>query len=296
MSPISRRWFLIGGASAVALAACGGGDDDDDTGATGDATTATGPNGAGLAVVRVFSPQQPAGSPLRLPIALADAEGGLLDIERVPETIRFQYGPSGGTLSEATVVTRHSQGIPNPYFPLEVTFEPGTYTIEVDADGQRAATTVEAVPPNQTAVVPAVGAPLIPLQTPTTADPRGVDPVCTRQPACPFHDQTLEEAMASGKAVAFLISTPQFCQTAICGPVLDLLIERREQYADVVAFVHAEVYTDDTAKTTTEAVQAYGLTWEPSLFLALPDGTITSRLDYTYDGVEIDEALSKLVQ
>jgi hypothetical protein len=295
VSPISRRWFLIGGASAVALAACGGDDDDDDTAASS-STSTTAEADAGLAIVRVFAPQQPAGIPLRLPIALADADGGLLDIERVPETIRFQYGPEGGPLSESAVVQRHSQGIPNPYFPLLVTLEPGTHRIEVEADGQQAATTIEAVPPNQTAVVPVVGAPLIPLQTPTTADPRGVEPICTRDPVCPFHDQTLEEAMASGKAVAFLISTPQFCQTAICGPVLDLLIDRQEQFADVVAFVHAEVYTDDTASATTEAVQAYGLTWEPSLFLAMPDGTIASRLDYTYDGVEIDEALSKLVQ
>jgi hypothetical protein len=78
--------------------------------------------------------------------------------------------------------------------------------------------------------------------------------------------------------------------------VLDLLIDRAEQHSEVIAFVHAEVYTDDTAKQTTEAVQAYGLTWEPSLFLAMPDGTIASRLDYTYDGVELDEALSTLVQ
>ena len=72
--------------------------------------------------------------------------------------------------------------------------------------------------------MPAVGERLIPLPTPTTTEGRGVDPICTRQPTCPFHEQTLEEAMGSGKAVAFIISTPQFCQTAICGPVLDLLI------------------------------------------------------------------------
>lgn len=296
MSPISRRWFLIGGASAVALAACGGDDDDDVASGASSSTSAASNGEAGLAIVRVFSPEQPAGLPLRLPIALADADGGLFDVDRVPETITFQYGPEGGALSAPEIVQRHSQGIPNPYFPLHVTFEPGTYRIEIEADGKRAATTLEAVPPNQTAVVPVVGASLIALQTPTTADPRGVDPICTREPMCPFHEQTLEEAMASGKAVAFIISTPQFCQTAICGPVLDLLVERQEQYADVVAFVHAEVYTDSTAKETTEAVQAYGLTWEPSLFLAMPDGTIASRLDYTYDGVEIDEALSKLVQ
>ena len=303
MSPLSRRTFLIGTASAAVLAACGGGDDDDTTTeATTDATTGDGATstsaapGTGLAIARVFNPQQPAGHELRLPIALADADGAILDLADVPASITFRFGPEGGAMSAPVEVARHDDGIPTPYFPLRMTLEPGTYRIEIEADGTPAATTVEAVPPNQTAVVPIVGGPLIALQTPTTADPRGVDPICTRDPACPFHEQTLEEAMASGKAVAFIISTPQFCQTAICGPVLDLLIARAEQHRDTIAFVHAEVYTDSNARETTEAVQAYGLTWEPSLFLAQPDGTITSRLDYTYDGVELDEALSRLVQ
>jgi hypothetical protein len=294
VSPLNRRWFLIGGASAVALAACGGDDDDDQS---ADATSTTAASAGGLAIARVFAPEQPAGQELRLPIALADAEGAILDAAQVPESISFQYGPEGGGRTAVVQVARHDDGIPNPYFPLRLTLpEPGTYRIEIEAAGEVAATTVVAVPANEAPAVPAVGGALIALQTPTTESGRGVEPICTRDPACPFHTETLESAMASGKAIAFLISTPQFCQTAICGPVLDLLIERQEQYRDVVAFVHAEVYTDSTARETTEAVQAYGLTWEPSLFLALPDGTITSRLDYTYDGVELDEALSTLVQ
>ena len=51
-----------------------------------------------------------------------------------------------------------------------------------------------------------------------------------------------------------------------------------------------------TAKATTETVQAYGMTYEPALFLAAPDGTINARLDYTFDGSELDEVLSRLVQ
>jgi hypothetical protein len=94
----------------------------------------------------------------------------------------------------------------------------------------------------------------------------------------------------------FIISTPAFCQTAICGPVLELLVARQKDLAATVSFVHAEVYTDSTAKTTTEAVQTYGLAWEPALFLAMPDGTIVSRLDYTFDAVELDGELSRLVQ
>jgi hypothetical protein len=291
---LTRRTFLLGGVSAAVLAGCGG--DDDDVSSAPRSTTTTTARGSGLAIARVFAPKQPLGGELRLPIALADAEGAILDT--APATVSYRYGIEGSSeRSDPVEVARHDEGIPTPYFPLLITFpETGSWQIDVEAGDERAATKVEVVPPNETAVVPARGEPLLALQTPTVENGAGVDPICTRDPVCPFHDQTLEGAMATGKAVAFLISTPQFCQTAICGPVLDLLIDRQAQYAETVAFVHAEVYTDTTAKTTTPAVQAYGLTWEPALFLATPDGTIASRLDYTYDAVELDRALSLLVQ
>jgi len=50
------------------------------------------------------------------------------------------------------------------------------------------------------------------------------------------------------------------------------------------------------AKTTTDAVQTYGLTYEPALFLALPDGTIQGTLAYTFDGAELDAELSRIVR
>jgi hypothetical protein len=75
-----------------------------------------------------------------------------------------------------------------------------------------------------------------------------------------------------------------------------VLVDRAKDLSATVDFVHAEVYTDDTAKTTTDAVQTYGLTYEPALFLALPDGTIQGTLAYTYVGVELDAELSRIVQ
>jgi hypothetical protein len=173
---------------------------------------------------------------------------------------------------------------------------PGSWRISVEANGASADTTVTAQPPEQLPAVPRVGDKLIAMTTPTKDDHRGVDPICTRQPACPFHATSLDDAMKSGKAIAFIISTPAFCQTAICGPVLDLLVQRHEQLDPQVVFVHAEVYTDNTAKTTTDAVQTYGLTYEPSLWLALPDGTIQSTLAYTWDSTELDQELARVVQ
>ncbi len=291
--PLSRRTFLLGSAGAIALAACGGNDDDGGTSAP--STSAAAASG-GLTIARVFAPTQPVATALRLPIALADGEQAILD--DVPSAITVRYGIEGSsTRSEPIEVARHDEGIPTPYFPLELTLpETGSWQLDIEAGDQQAATSVDIVAANEVPAVPGRGERLLAMATPTTESPNGVDPICTRDPVCPFHGQTLEAAMGTGKAVAFIISTPQFCQTAICGPVLDLLIDRQEQFADVIEFVHAEVYTDTTARTTTPTVQAYGLTWEPSLFLAMPDGTIASRLDYTYDAVELDRALSLLVQ
>ena len=138
------------------------------------------------------------------------------------------------------------------------------------------------------------------MHPPLSTIARGVDPLCTAVPPWPLHTTSLDTAIGGDRAIALLIATPAFCQTAICGPVLDLLVARQADVADTVtmvhAEVHAEVYTDDSARQTTDTVMAYGLTWEPSLFLARPDGTITSRLDYTYDSTELDRALSELVQ
>jgi hypothetical protein len=54
------------------------------------------------------------------------------------------------------------------------------------------------------------------LETPTVADLKGVELLCTRTPnACPLHDVTLKDALAANTPVAFLIATPKFCQTAI---------------------------------------------------------------------------------
>lgn len=276
----------------VALSACGG---DGQSESSSDQTASSSTTAGGLAIARVFSPEQPVGIPVRLPLALADSQGALLD--GVPPRIKVRYGPEAGELSTALDLTRHAQGIPRPYFPLVATFtRPGTWRLQVEVDGATADTTVTAKPHDQLPAVPGIGDKLISMKTPTKKDRRGVDPICTRQPPCPFHEKSLDEAMTSGNAVAFLVSTPAFCQTAICGPVLDLLVDRAKDLSATVDFVHAEVYTDDTAKTTTDAVRTYGLTDEPALFLALPDGTIQGTLAYTYDGVELDAELSRIVQ
>jgi hypothetical protein len=134
-----------------------------------------------------------------------------------------------------------------------------------------------------------------PFDTPTTANPRGVDPICTRTPEpCPLHTLTLTDALALGRPVAYLVGTPAFCSTGTCAPALNGLLAVRERIGDAITFVHADVYTDKTASTVAPAVQALNMTFEPALFLVGADGTVVERLDAVFDEAEIDERLVAL--
>lgn len=208
--------------------------------------------------------------------------------EKLDFRITSQGQPIGGTMTAA----RHNDGVPISYFPLTFTPpQPGMYQAITTLNGKEA-TVVFRVGGNENKI-PQIGEKMIPVETPTTTNPRGVDPICTRKPdVCPFHTATLTEALSTGKPAALLISTPEFCQIGVCGPVLQLLMDQQAKSPEFT-YVHAEVFRNRMAAETTDAVNAYHLTYEPSLFVAKPDGTIVDRLDFVFDRVEIAAAMQK---
>jgi hypothetical protein len=134
---------------------------------------------------------------------------------------------------------------------------------------------------------------LPPFDTPTTDNNRGVDPICTSPDgACPFHAQTLTEALKSGKPVVYLIGTPAYCKTGTCAPALDALIEVATSLGDAVTIVHADVYKDKTATEAAPAVQAYKLSYEPVLYITDKNGKLINRLDAVFDVKELRDSLA----
>jgi hypothetical protein len=106
---------------------------------------------------------------------------------------------------------------------------------------------------------------------------------------------TLTQALTEGRPLAFLVATPAFCQQATCGPVLDIVLSQRDAFPDV-RMLHAEVYEKpaESLEQTTEAVRAYQLPFEPTLFLAGGDGVIRERIDNVFDTEELAAALTRL--
>lgn len=293
--PLSRRRFLAGTGvmtGAVLLGACG--DDDSDGGGT-----ATTDAASGFSLVQFFGgpPMFAAGTEVRAPFGLADPEG-LLPVEDTPEVLTMSLlDAAGATVMEATEVRRRSKGLPRAYFPLRFTVEePGIYTGRTELDGETLEMAIQVAAPDDVQVI-RPGDALPPIETPTAQDARGVDPVCTNSPACPLHDVTVAEALDEGRPIALLVATPKFCQIAICGPVLDVLLAVADAHPDV-RLLHAEVYAkpddEQPPETKTAAVEELHLAFEPCLVLAGADGTVLERIDTIYDEDEVDEALGRL--
>lgn len=301
---LSRRGFVLGSGAGIAglltLAACG--DDDVETGdgePGGTAPDTTEPDTATpqLVLGEAFDRNLllVAGIAQRAPYVLFESSGGLVPVEDAPAEVTFTFtAQEGGETLDPVTTSRYGDDIERPYYPVAVTF-PSAGLWDVTADLGDGRTLTSAVAVNETSTLAQVGDPLPVAPTPTTADPLGVTNLCTAEPPCELHAVSLDAAVAAGRPVAVLVSTPAYCQVGICGPVLDLLVDATTGRDDVDA-VHVEVYTEATDAGTGApsplVTDTFALTWEPALFVADATGTVTARLDNIYDSVELSEALA----
>ncbi len=281
---MSRRSFLAA-TSAAFLAACGGSSDEDSSADSQEEGTDL----TGAVLLPRFNTYVLTPGEVRLPVSFGRDDVILTD---GPDQITGRIlDLDGKVVVDQMTAAKHNEGIPNAYWLFTARLDtPDIYRLVVDGAGEEG----QAVQINDPSlvVIPKVGDALPPFDTPTTDNGRGVDPVCTRQPACPLHDVTLTEALQSGKPVAYLIGTPAYCQTGVCGPILELLLEVRDELGDDVVYVHSEVYADTTLAETAPAVTAYQLDFEPVLFITDPSGTVVTRLDATWDKAEMIDAIS----
>jgi len=289
---ISRRGFVAGIAATGVLAACGSGDDGSSGSESSNADSSTPGIATGTYVIAQRFPQDVQGPGLqRLPISLASADGRL--IADGPASLNAEVRDVDGVPLGISIAAARRDMESGPYYSFRVPIEePGVYYLVVEG-GPEDGAAFQVMEPGSV-VVPGPGVAMPPFDTPTFDDGRGVDPVCTRQPEpCPFHAMTLTEALLGGKPTAYLVGTPAFCQTGTCAPALESMINVQDRFGDEFNWVHAEVYTDNTATTPTDAVDAAHLTFEPALFVIAADGTVIERLDAVWDESELVEVLER---
>jgi hypothetical protein len=144
--------------------------------------------------------------------------------------------------------------------------------------------------------VPRVGqkAPLI--HTPTPSDVGGdLTKITTRIP--PDTQNEVDYADVLGrKPIVLLFATPQFCQSRVCGPVVDVAEQLKQTYGKKAAFIHMEIYKEnDPSKGPRSQVKAFHLPGEPFLFAIGRDGRVEAVVDGAFGLEELTRVVKKLV-
>jgi hypothetical protein len=144
-----------------------------------------------------------------------------------------------------------------------------------------------------------------PLPASTNLTLRDVDDISTvssaLEPIAALSELTVAEALATGKPVLVAISTPAFCVSRICGPVLEQVVyPLYEEFGDNVQFVHVEPFLLDEARANGRLVAVpllaeWNLRSEPWIFLADRDGLVAAKFEGIASIEEVRETLLRLV-
>ena len=298
-----RPAAVLAAVSCVLAVGCGG--------SGGDATTAAAGPGDGktleelwrapgddVAAVAGTSTHEP--GDVRVSFLVVDAEGrvarlptarvwvaGALDAEPFLEsTAKLErIGVPGGAEADATHI----------YVARVRLARPGTYWLLAEPDGGRAVQALGNVVVAASDPVPDVGDRAIASDTPTTSSTGGdLSKLTTRTPP----DESLlrysiAESLRARVPFVVTFSTPKFCSSRTCGPVVDVVEEvaRRAEGGDV-RFIHVEVYEDnDPAKGTNRWMREWKLDTEPWTFVVGRSGRIAERFEGVVSVRELEEAV-----
>jgi hypothetical protein len=141
---------------------------------------------------------------------------------------------------------------------------------------------------------PGQKAPLI--HTPTPADVGGdLSKITTRVP--PDTQNHVDYAEVLGKEPIFLLfATPQFCQSRVCGPVVDVAEQLKQTYGDKAAFIHMEIYNENNpSKHVRPQVKAFHLPSEPWLFAIGRDGRVKEVIEGAFGVDEMTRIVKKVI-
>jgi hypothetical protein len=134
------------------------------------------------------------------------------------------------------------------------------------------------------------------IHTPTAQDVGGdLSKITTRIP--PDTQNKVDYADALGKEpIVLLFATPQFCQSRVCGPVVDVAEQAKHEYGNKAAFIHMEIYNEnDPGQQVRPQVRAFHLPSEPWLFTIDRHGIVRDAVEGAFGLKLMHEAVDKAI-
>ncbi len=144
--------------------------------------------------------------------------------------------------------------------------------------------------------IPEVGRKAPKIHTPTAQDVDGdLSKITTRIP--PDTQNKVDYADALGKEpIVLLFATPEFCQSRVCGPVVDVAEQAKQEYGDKAAFIHMEIYNDnDPGQGVRPQARAFHLPNEPYLFAIDRRGVVRDTVEGAFGLKLMHEAVDKAI-
>ncbi len=169
---------------------------------------------------------------------------------------------------------------------------PGPYTLLVELEG----TDVQAVGQievAESAATPAIGSTAPPSDNPTLADGFPEDITTATPPDVELLRYSVKESIEDRVPFVVVFATPKFCQSRVCGPVVDVVDKVRLGLGDSgVRFIHVEIYEgNDPSKGFNRWVQEWNLPTEPYTFLVDGDGIVRAKFEGLVTVGELEEAV-----
>ena len=115
-----------------------------------------------------------------------------------------------------------------------------------------------------------------------------------------LHRTTVADAIAQGRPILLIVGTPAYCESQICGPENEAVLDLSSRYPDRAEYIHIELWKDYQSEP--QVINEGAAEWvyrnenftDPWLFLIGADGTIADRWMPLFDPDEVAAALEAL--
>ena len=148
----------------------------------------------------------------------------------------------------------------------------------------------------------AIGDPAPASRQLTLADVADVTEIDSSFPSRPqMHEDTVADALATGKPIVLAFATPAFCESRTCGPVMDTVMDPLyEEYQGQAVFIHIEPFKlkqlrEGSARIPVEATAEWGLQTEPWVFVIDAEGKVAGKFEGIIALDEVEDVLAQVL-
>ena len=191
-------------------------------------------------------------------------------IESLSPSPKFESETTSDSATTARVVYTAPLSL-----PARGECRPAALIKEGDELGGKLLTSVDA---SEFTEIPRVGGKPPPIQTPTAQEVDGdLAKITTRVPPDTLNKVDFAEVLGK-EPIVLLFATPQFCQSPVCGPVVDVAEEAQQKFRGQASFIHMEIYNEnDPSQGVRPQVRAFHLPSEPCTSLRVGRGRRAPR-------------------